>query len=579
VFLAALFWVLSVTVSNSDIMIYDDMLVGFHSQKDAAVPMKAKSWMISAANPHAVRAGAQILDMGGTAADAMVAIQSVLGLVEPQSSGLGGGAFLIWYDGKNKTITTLDGRETAPRAITSKLFIDGHGVPLKFFDAVIGGKSVGVPGVPALMLEAHTRWGQLDWPSLFDYGISLSQSGFFVSPRLAMLLKRDAIRLKAFDRTANYFFPEGKKIKVGHVLKNLSYAKTLEQFANDKGESFYNGVLAEDIVQTVQNSAKNPGDLDRIDLANYEVRERPAVCIDYRGLEVCGMGPPSSGGVAVGQILGLLESFDLSATGAESIEAWRLFGDAQRLAFADRARYLADPDFVSVPVEGLLDKEYLKSRAALLVGSMALKEVKAGVPLLSSLYNLADDNSLELPSTSHFSIVDQYGNALSMTTTIENTFGSRLMTKGGFLLNNEMTDFSFRSHEGSALVANRIEPGKRPRSSMAPTIVLKDKKPVLVVGSPGGSRIISYVAQTIIAYIDWGMDVQKAVAMPHLVNRFGPYDVELGTEAEKFNEGLIRLGYKVKSRVLNSGLHAIAITANGLEGGADPRREGIVYGK
>jgi len=317
------------------------------------------------------------------------------------------------------------------------------------------------------------------------------------------------------------------------------------------------------------------------DLANYQVKQRPAVCADYRGHAVCGMGPPSSGALTVGQILGMLDQVDLSKMGAEDPDAWRLIGDASRLAFADRGRYMADSDYVPVPTEGLLDADYLKSRAALLetVDGKALTEVTPGEPAFDHALLWADDQSLELPSTSHISIVDTEGNALSMTTTIENGFGSRLMAPGGFLLNNELTDFSFRTHVDGVPIANRVEPGKRPRSSMAPTIVLKDGAPVLVVGSPGGSRIIGYVAKTIIAHLDWGMDVQQAVALPHLVNRFGTFDLEEDTSATQLSDGLTALGYEVNTRALTSGLHAISIHEDGLKGGADPRREGIALGE
>ena len=546
--------------------------------KQQGRPVIAHNWMISAANPLAAKAGADILAKGGTAADAMVAVQSVLGLVEPQSSGLGGGAFLVWFDAERQQITTLDGRETASRHVTPELFHDEEGEPLKFFDAVVGGRSVGVPATPALMLKAHQRWGKLDWADLFDQGIEVAEEGFNVSPRLAMLVSRDEKRLSSFDTAARYFFPDGKPIQAGDVLKNPAYALTLRSLAADQGHSFYHGPIAEDIVATVQSAKGNPGQLDLIDLAGYQVKERPTVCLDYRGFDVCGMGPPSSGGLTVGQILGMLENHDLSKMGPQSVEAWRLIGDASRLAFADRGRYMADSDFVPVPVNGLLDKGYLKARSTLLDRDNALDDVEPGNPSFVTAGLFANDESIEMPSTSHFSIVDQYGNALSMTTTIENAFGSRLMTKGGFLLNNEMTDFSFRSHKDGVPIANRVEPGKRPRSSMAPTIILKDGRPVLVIGSPGGSRIIGYVAQAIIAHIDWGMDVQKVVAMPHMVNGFGMFDLEKGTWAETMEDELSAKGFKVKTRSLNSGLHAISIDGNGLEGGADPRREGIAIG-
>ena len=547
-------------------------------RKKNGQPVISDRWMVSAANPYAVKAGAKILAKGGSAADAMVAVQSVLGLVEPQSSGLGGGAFLIWFDAKSRRITTLDGRETASSHVTPQLFQDSSGNPLKFYEAVVGGKSVGVPGTPALMLGAHKRWGRLDWSILFEPGIKLARSGFTVSPRLSMLVARDENRLTQFDRTSNYFYPNEKPIQAGDILKNPSYAETLRALSSDKGVSFYNGKIAKDIVDTVQSAAGNPGPLDLNDLAAYHIKERPAVCINYRDLDICGMGPPSSGGLTVGQTLGMLEGYDLAKMGPNSPDSWRLIGDASRLAFADRGRYVADSDFVSVPVKGLLNKKYLKTRAALLDRKKALETTSPGIPSFDTTRSFADDESIELPSTSHISIVDQYGNALSMTTTIENAFGSRLMTKGGFLLNNEMTDFSFRAHKNGLPIANRIEPGKRPRSSMAPTIVLKDSKPYLVIGSPGGSRIIGYVAKAIIAYIDWGMNVQQAVSMPHLINRFGTFDLEAGTKAETLGGPLSLIGFKVKSSGLNSGLHAIAVYKERLEGGADPRREGIAYG-
>lgn len=556
----------------------DDDLNYLLQRKKNGLPVVSDRWMVSAANPYAVEAGAKILAQGGSAADAMVAVQSVLGLVEPQSSGIGGGGFLIWFDAVSGQITTLDGRETSSRHVTPQLFQDESGQPLKFFDAVVGGRSVGVPGVPALMLTAHKRWGKIDWPALFQPGINLAEAGFKVSPRLSMLVARDTKRLTQFERTSTYFYPDGKPIKAGNILKNISYAETLRAIASDKGGAFYKGEIAKDIVETLQSAPSNPGRLDLSDLAGYSVAERSAVCIAYRGLDVCGMGPPSSGGITVGQILGMLESYDLAKMGPNSSDAWRLIGDASRLAFADRGRYIADSDFVSVPVKGLLDKKYLKNRSTLLSRKKALETVSPGNPPFHTANSFADDESVELPSTSHISIVDQYGNALSMTTTIENTFGSRLMTNGGFLLNNQMTDFSFRAIKDGVPIANRVEPGKRPRSSMAPTIVLKNGKPYLVIGSPGGSRIIGFVAKAIIAYIDWGMTVQEAVSMPHLINRFGTYELERDTKAEMMKGPLSIAGFNVKSRGLNSGLHAIAIFENRLEGGADPRREGLAYG-
>ncbi|MEQ8922542.1 MAG: gamma-glutamyltransferase [Roseovarius confluentis] len=545
--------------------------------KAAGTPVSADDWMIAAANPWAVQAGARVLSTGGSAADAMVAVQAVLGLVEPQSSGLGGGAFLVWYDAATGEVTTLDGRETAPLAATPTLFQDENGEPLKFFDAVVGGLSVGTPGTPRLLEEAHRRWGRATWADLFDDAIALADEGFTVSPRLAELVQDDAERLQRFPETAGYFFPGGTAIAAGDRLTNPAYADTLRQIARNGSAAFYTGPIAEDIVARVRTAPGNPGVLSTLDLALYRAVERAAVCVPYRGHDVCGMGPPSSGALTVGQILGMLDAYDLAALGPASAEAWRLIGDASRLAFADRGRYMADTDFVPVPVKGLVAPAYLAERAALLAGDDALPEVAPGTPEFDHALLRADDDSIEFPSTSHISIVDADGNALSMTTTIENGFGSRLFVRG-FLLNNELTDFSFRTHADGVPIANRVEPGKRPRSSMAPTIVLRDGAPALVVGSPGGSRIIGYVAQAIVAHLDWGMDVQQAVAMPHLVNRFGTFDVEAGTTAEDLAAPLAELGYEVNAGALNSGLHAISV-GEGLLGGADPRREGIALGK
>ena len=539
-------------------------------------PVFAKNWMVSVANPHAAAAGARVLSEGGTAADAMVAVQAVLGLVEPQSSGIGGGAFLVWYDSKSGEITTLDGRETAPLAATPRLFQNENGERLKFWDAVVGGRSVGVPGTPALMEAAHKKWGQNSWNSLFSEAIDLADNGFAVSPRLAALVARDAERLGRFSDTADYFFPNEQPLVEGHLLTNPAYADLMRRMAKDGAEVIYFGDIARAIINTVRGAEKNPGVLSLTDLQIYKVKERPAVCAPFREYQVCGMGPPSSGALTVGQILGLLNQFPPGSS--NDPQTLRLIGDASRLAFADRGRYMADSDFVPMPTKGLLAQDYLSERAKLLNGPDALTEAVPGNPEYSHASLWADDVSLELPSTSHISIVDRFGNALSMTTTIENSFGSRLMAHG-FLLNNELTDFSFSSHRNGVPIANRVEPGKRPRSSMSPTIILKDGRPTLVIGSPGGSRIIGYVAEAIVAHIDWGMNIQAAVSIPHAINRFGTYDLEKGTSLEAMVAPLEELGYKVNLRSLNSGLHAISIGENGLFGGADPRREGIAIGQ
>ena len=539
-------------------------------------PILAKDWMVAVANPHAATAGARVLKDGGTAADAMVAVQAVLGLVEPQSSGIGGGAFLVWFDATTGKLTTLDGRETAPMAATPQLFQNTNGERLRFWDAVVGGRSVGVPGTPALMEAAHKRWGQKAWSGLFAEAIDLAESGFPVSPRLAALVAGDADRLRQFSDTAAYFFRGGEALVEGSRLTNAEYADVMRQMSTEGAQVIYSGDIAQAIVDTVRGAKSNPGVISLTDLDTYKVKERPAVCTPFRGHQVCGMGPPSSGALTVGQILGLLDHFPVGSK--NDPQTLRLIGDASRLAFADRGRYMADSDFVAMPTKGLVSADYLSERAKLLTGSRALTDVLPGNPEYSHASLWADDVSLELPSTSHISIVDSYGNALSMTTTIENGFGSRLMTNG-FLLNNELTDFSFSSHSDGVPIANRVEPGKRPRSSMSPTIVLKGGLPTLVIGSPGGSRIIGYVAEAIVAHVDWGMNVQAAVSIPHAVNRFGTFDLEKNTSLEKMVEPMEALGYKVKLRALNSGLHAISIAKDGLAGGADPRREGIALGQ
>ncbi len=557
-------------------LVLSDAASAAMAARNAGEPVLADDWMVAAANPLAVEAGARVLRDGGTAADAMVAVQTVLGLVEPQSSGLGGGAFLVYYDATTGALSTLDGRETAPLAATPTLFQDHNGEPLKFFDAVVGGRSVGTPGTPALMETAHRKWGKSNWGGLFTDAIRLAELGFAVSPRMAESIANDAERLSRFPETAAYFLPEGAPLEAGQVITNQPYADVLRRIAMEGTDAFYTGPVAADIVRTVQSAAGNPGVLSELDLALYQVKERPAVCASYRAYEACGMGPPSSGALTVGQILGMLEPYDLAALGADNPVSWRLIGDASRLAFADRGRYMADSDFVPMPTKGLVDAEYLAERAKLLQGDTALDSVAPGTPAFDHALIWADDESIEFPSTSHISIVDQYGNVLSMTTTIENGFGSRLMTNG-FLLNNELTDFSFRSHSDGVPIANRLEPGKRPRSSMAPTIVMQDGKPVLAIGSPGGSRIIGYVATAIVGWADWGLNVQEALSLPHAVNRFGTYDLEAGTVAESFEAALTDMGFEVNIRDLNSGLHAIEI-GEGLKGGADPRREGIALG-
>ncbi|MFA0568477.1 gamma-glutamyltransferase [Vibrio gallaecicus] len=541
--------------------------------------VKAKDWMVTAANPIATQAGADVLARGGNAVDAMVAVQLMLGLVEPQSSGIGGGAFLVYWDAKGNKLKTYDGRETAPLDATPQLFQDNNGQPLKFYDAVVGGRSVGTPGTVKLLWDTHQQYGKLDWASLITPIIKVAQDGFTISPRLATLINNDQQRLSRFPTTKAYFFDaNGQPKTAGTLLKNPEYAETLQSIASQGAKAFYQGDIASDIIATVQNAKGNPGVLAQKDFDTYTIKQRDPVCSAYESYQVCGMGPPSSGALTVGQILSMTEQFDLKSWGPDDEKSWQVLADASRLAFADRGMYMADQDYVPVPTQGLVSTDYLKERSQLITAGKALDSVSAGSPLWDHAMLRSQDISIELPSTSHFNIVDSDGNVISVTTTIENAFGSRLMVRG-FLLNNELTDFSFKTHNDGKPIANRLEPGKRPRSSMAPTIIMQDDKPYMAIGSPGGSRIIGYVAQAIIAHTQWDMDIQEAINHPHFLNRFGTLDVEQGTQAELFKPKLEKMGFKVNVRDLNSGLHAIRITKDGLEGAADPRREGAAIGQ
>ena len=552
-----------------------DLVTQSLEAKNSGKSVVGSDWMIVTANPYATDVGANILLRGGTAADAMVAAQAVLGLVEPQSSGMGGGGFLVWYDSKSGELTTLDGRETAPMAASDHLFQNQNGEPIRFWDSVIGGRSVGVPGMPALMELAHSKWGKTPWGSLFKQAAALAKHGFIVSERLSGLLDHESIRMSSFIKTKSYFFPKGEPLAHGEVLINHEYANLMQQLADHGSDIFYSGSIADAIVSTVREKSSNPGLLNHEDLANYAVKERPAICTKFRNYEVCGMGPPSSGAIGVGQILGMVNIFPKGKM--KDPQTLRLIGDATRLAFADRGRYVADDDFVSVPAKELVEEQYLSKRAYLLNRRNAIPVVTAGEPIASFSHRWAPDLSIEKTSTTHISIIDSYGNALSLTSSIENAFGSRLMING-FLLNNQLTDFSFKSSVNGVPIANRVEGGKRPRSSMAPTIVLEDRRPILVIGSPGGSRIIPYVSNTIVAILDWGLDAQEAVSQPHAVNRFGAYEIEEDTSLIGLKKMLQRLGYETKERPLNSGLNVILKKDGKLYGGSDPRREGIAIG-
>ncbi|MFY0475283.1 gamma-glutamyltransferase [Achromobacter marplatensis] len=538
--------------------------------------VRAPRYMMVSANPLATQAGEEMLRRGGTVVDAAIATQLVLNLVEPQSSGIGGGAFLVLYSAKTGRIQTVDSRETAPAAARPDRFLDAEGKPLPFAQAVNSGMSVGVPGLLRGLELAHKDAGVLPWADLFQPAIRLAETGFAVSPRLHALLAGNKALPQQTAAAAYFYAPDGTPWPVGHVLKNPQFAATLRAVAGRGADAFYQGDIARDIVAAVRGHA-TPGDLSLADLANYRAKTRDPVCGAYRGYQLCGMAPPSSGPIAVLQMLGELEQFPMASYAPGSVEAVHYFSEAGRLAFADRDFYVADPDFARVPVRALLDPAYLRARGALIQPDRSMKVALPGDPE-GKLLSLGRDNALELPSTSHLVAVDAQGNALSMTTTIESEFGSKIFVRG-FLLNNEMTDFSssFQDPEGR-LVANRIEPGKRPRSSMAPIIVLRDGKPVMLVGSPGGSAIINYVAKTIVGVLDWGLDIQAAIALPNMGSRNKETELEKGTPLEALAPALERMGHPVRITEFPSGIHGIVIDAGGLQGGADPRREGLAAG-
>ncbi len=548
-------------------------------ESSGPAPARAKTQMVSAANPLAAQAGLDILRAGGSAVDAAIAVQMVLNVVEPQSSGIGGGGFLVHYAAKSGAIEAYDGRETAPDGASETMFLNADGTPMAFFDAVPGGLSVGVPGLLRLLELAHKEHGKLPWRKLFDPAIKIAEQGFELSPRLHQMIADDS-HINKFPTASGYFLTEdGAPKPVGTKLVNKPLAETFKLIADFGPEAFYRGPVAADIVDAVRGVTLNPGSMTEEDLLSYEAKKRDPLCSLYRQWVVCGMPPPTSGGIATLQILGILQNFDLAKLKPESAEAAHLIAEASRLAFADRNVYVADSDFVFVPTAKLIDPGYLARRAKEIDRDRSMGVAHPGDLDQRAEIPYAPSATEKGVSTTHFSIIDKEGNVVSLTSSIESAFGSGLMVRG-FLLNNQLTDFSFRpANEDGQPYANRVEPGKRPRSSMSPTIVFDGSgKPVLAVGSPGGSRIIGYVSQTILNVLDWGMNPQAAVSAPHVVNRNGATDLEKGTPAETLQRALEARGHEVNVRELNSGLHAIRISADGITGGADPRREGAAVG-
>jgi len=538
----------------------------------------ANEMMVVSAHPAASEAGMRVLAAGGSAMDAAVAVQAMLTLVEPQSSGIGGGGFLLYWDALQKRAQAIDGRETAPLAADETLFLDQQGKPLDFWQALVGGRSVGTPGVLRLLETGHRQHGKLPWASLFNDAIDAAEAGFPVSARLHSSIASGVNPglAKTPASRAYFYLPDGQPLPAGYRLKNPALAATFRRIAVEGAAAFYDGALAQQIVDAVQH-ADNPGLLRLTDLRQYQAREREPLCRPFRQFEICSMPPPTSGGVALLQMVGMLERFALPSQRPDSLDFAHLFTQASRLAYADRARYLADNDFVRVPLQALLDPHYLRERSHLIARD---RDMGAAEPGDLGAINAADGVSLERPSTSHLVIVDGVGNAVSMTSSIEMAFGSTLMV-GGFLLNNQLTDFSFAPEQGGQPVANRVQAGKRPRSSMTPVLVLDEARRVrLLIGSPGGSRIINYVAQATLVNLVWGIDLQRAVGLPHISNRNGVTELEQGTDAEALAEPLRQLGHQVLVRELNSGLHGIARRLDGTyASGVDPRREGAARGR
>jgi gamma-glutamyltranspeptidase/glutathione hydrolase len=552
--------------------------------------------MAAAANPLAAEAGRQILAAGGSAVDAAIAMQMVLTLVEPQSSGVGGGAFLLHWNGSK--VQSYDGRETAPLAADENLFMTPQGRAMGFVDAVVGGRSVGAPGALRMLELAHGQHGRLPWAQLFEPAIRLAENGFAMSPRLNTLLAGEKHLANTPAARAYFYTADGAPKAVGTMLRNPELAATLRAIASGGADAFYRGPIAADIVTAVRSHAGNPGRLAQSDLAGYRAKERPAVCTDYKQWRVCGMGPPSSGGIAVAQMLGIFSQRNISVVPPVSVDgtlqpqadAVHLFSEAGRLAFADRAQFIADPDFVPVDTAALTSPAYLAERAKLIT-DRSMGRAAAGAPSATKL-SFAPDESPHRIATSHISAVDGFGNAVSMTTSIEDAFGSRLMVRG-FLLNNQLTDFSFLPREsdgkggvkpGGELVANRVQPGKRPRSSMAPTLIFDRRSNQLVatLGSPGGSLIINYVAKTVVGVLDWNLDIQQAISLPNFGSRNGPTEVEESRVSAALVDGLKARGHEVRAIPMTSGLQGIVRLRDGgtarWEGGADPRREGIAIG-
>lgn len=540
--------------------------------KGAAIEVTGENFMVVSAHPLASRIGNEILSRGGSAADAGIAVQLALGLVEPQSSGLGGGAFALYYDAQTQSLHTFDGRESAPASVGRYLFTGKDGQPMDFDEASIGGRAVGVPGVPRLLETLHGRFGRLSWREIFSPVIGLSQDGFAVTPRLAAMLRAERQNFYADVKTKLVFYPDSSSpLRAGERLRIPDYTNTLRNMALHGADYFYTGEVPEKIIELLRTNRGSVGTMTIEDFSNYQVIERPPVCGMYRGYRVCSMGEPSSGGIALLQILGMVSRFDLNAWGKDNPRSWHVIAEASRLAFADRNAYIADPDFGQTPGVRLIDPDYLAARGALINETTALRRVEAGMPPGWNI-SMPPDQAVGASGTSHITIIDGYGNILSMTTSIERAFGSHLMA-GGFLLNSQLTDFAFTDG-----LANSPAGGKRPRSSMTPVIIFDPAgKPVYALGSAGGSAIIGYVAQRVIGLIDWDLTPAQAMAMPNIVHRGRVLEVEADAPIDA--EDMQPFGHPVEIRDLNSGLTMIQVKGARITGAADPRREGVAIGR
>jgi gamma-glutamyltranspeptidase/glutathione hydrolase len=533
---------------------------------------------VVAANPYAVEAGLEVLRAGGGAADAAVAVQAALGLVEPQSSGLGGGAFLLYFDGKTGQVTAYDGRETAPRGARPDMFLDDKGAPLSYQDAVTSGRSTGVPGAIAMLGLVHSKHGRLPWKDLFDAPIRAAEQGFIVPQRLGRFANSTFAQATLPDARALFAGPDGKTVQAGDTLRNPAYAQSLRMVAARGPRALLEGPLAEQIVART-HAEPRPGTLTLQDLAAYHPAEVQPLCRPFRVYIIC-VPPPPSSGVGVLEVLQLLDRTDIASRGPADPQAWLLFAEASRLMYADRDRYVADPRFVAVPVEGLLDTHYLDERARLIGGQAAATAPAAGTPPGATLTRVGIDATDEVPGTSHFVIVDDRGNVVSMTTSVESLFGSGRAV-GGFFLNNQLTDFSFTAvDEAGRPVANAVAGGKRPRSSMSPAIVLRkaDGAFVAAVGSPGGSAILAYNAKVLVGLLAWDLPLQDAINLPNLIARGDEFYGEMPRIPAQLAAQLASKGIALKSgRGEESGLHGVAIrgTPPAFETGADPRREGV----